>query len=130
MIATAQMKVMRSTQWMTHAHIVAMAQIPLSAVIENIKKWRASNDIFSIIYQREELFPLYAFDKKNGYHPFVGLKPVLKMFLEKKDAWGIAYWFASANGYLGGNYPQTVLQIEPEKVLRAAKDELEGISHG
>lgn len=93
-------------------------------------KWKSANKIFSVSYLSEELFPIYAIDKVNGFKPQKGLKPVLEVFAGEKDSWGIAYWFAGANGYLGGKRPLDLLASNPDLVLQAAIDELKGVTHG
>ena len=49
---------------------------------------------------------------------------------DAKDGWGLAYWFASANSFLGGKRPQDVLLESPERVLAAAADEMAEVAHG
>ena len=55
---------------------------------------------------------------------------VLEIFGESKDSWGLAYWFSSVNSFLGGKRPQDVLAKQPDRVIAAAVDELEGVVHG
>lgn len=130
MIAKAQEKVILSTQWVTAADISDMVGFKSTNKSAGPAKWKASNKIFSVRYRSEELFPIYALDKSNGFNPVSGLKPILELFKGVKDSWGIAYWFAGANGFLGGTPPQDLLQSEPALVLEAAKDELQGVTHG
>lgn len=85
--------------------------------------------IFSVVHDGVELFPPYVFTDSKP-QPLAGLQAVLIMFAGKKDGWGMAYWFASANGYLGGKRPHDVLLTNPEAVLLAAKDELARVTHG
>lgn len=44
--------------------------------------------------------------------------------------WGLAYWFASVNSFLGGKRPQDLLIDTPDRVVDAAKDEVAGVLHG
>lgn len=85
--------------------------------------------LFSVDHEGIELFPAYAFTD-DQLQPLSGLQAILTLFAGKKDDWGVAYWFASANGYLGGKPPQDVLRTNPEEVLLAVKDELAGVTHG
>ena len=73
---------------------------------------------------------LYAHDARAGYRPLKGLAKVLAIFEARKDDWGLAYWFSSANSFLGGKRPQDLLGAEPERVASAAEDELAGVAHG
>jgi hypothetical protein len=58
------------------------------------------------------------------------LARVIRILEGKKDAWGMAYWFASVNSFLGGERPQDLLATQPDRVIAAAQDELEDIAHG
>ena len=64
------------------------------------------------------------------YRPLKEPTEIIKILGGKKDAWGIAYWFASINGFLGGARPHDVLTKEPRRVIAAAVDEAEDIVHG
>lgn len=130
MIAKAQEKVISSTEWVTASDIAQLAQFRSTNTSSNASKWKAAHKIFSVNYQSEELYPIYALVKSNGFRPAEGLKPIIKIFEGRKDSWGLAYWFAGANGFLGGRRPQDLLQEEPELVLKAAEDELKGFTHG
>lgn len=130
MIANAQEKVIQSTQWVTAAEISEMVGFKSTNKSAGPAKWKASNKIFSVRFKSDELYPIYALDKSNGFNPVSGLKPILDEFAGFKDSWGAAYWFAGANGYLGGKLPQDLLQSQPALVLEAAKDELQGVTHG
>lgn len=130
MIAKAREKVIQSTKWVTAADITELAGYQSSNKSAGAAKWKASNKIFSVRYRSEDLYPIYSLDKNNEYRPVAGLKPILELFKGIKDSWGVAYWFAGANGFLGGKRPQELLQENPVLVLEAAKDELKGVTHG
>lgn len=55
---------------------------------------------------------------------------VLRVFDGKKEGWGLAYWFASVNSYLGGKRPQDLLIAAPARVVAAVEDEVAGVTHG
>jgi len=95
----------------------------------NLTEWRCNNEIFGVLIEKIELFPGYALDMKN-VNPSPNIAPILALFLNKKDSRGMAYWFAGANGFLGGERPQNILRVDPCRVLLAAKDELLGVTHG
>jgi hypothetical protein len=42
----------------------------------------------------------------------------------------MAYWFGSDNSFLRGKRPQDLLQSAPKRVIAAALDEIEEVSHG
>ncbi len=51
------------------------------------------------------------------------LVPALEIVIEVLVVWGMAFWFASSNSYLGGGHPKEVLQTDFGIVLDAARDE-------
>lgn len=130
MIAKAQAKVIKSTNWLTAKELSDFAGFKSTNASAQPAKWKAAKKIFSVKYKSQELFPSYAIDAQNGHRPIGGLQEVLREFGDTKDGWGLAYWFASVNGYLGGESPQNLLATNPGLVLKAAKDELMGIQHG
>lgn len=42
----------------------------------------------------------------------------------------MAFWFLSANSFLGGKRPQDMLATQPDLVIDAARDEVQGVAHG
>jgi hypothetical protein len=58
------------------------------------------------------------------------LAEVIKVFAPHKNAWGIAYWFFSINSFLGGKRPQELLASHADRVVDAAIDEVQGVTHG
>ena len=66
-----------------------------------------------------DYFPPYALDPSTDYRPAQGLAA----FLGRKDGWGLAYWFASVNSFIGGKRPQDLL-------IAAAQDDVAGVLHG
>ena len=93
-------------------------------------KWKKEGQIFAIRHQGLDYFPAYGLDAEAGYRPLKPLAPVLAVFGDAKDGWGLAYWFASANSLLGGKRPQDVLLKSPDRVLAAAADEMAEVAHG
>jgi hypothetical protein len=55
------------------------------------------------------------------------MSQVIEVFDGHKDGWGMAFWFLSANSF--GNDRRTYL-LDPERVIAAARDEVQGIEHG
>jgi hypothetical protein len=41
-----------------------------------------------------------------------------------------AFWFAGLSSYLDDRRPQDLLASDPDLVIAAAKDEVEGVQHG
>lgn len=72
----------------------------------------------------------YALDQNAGFRPPKTMAPLIEILSSQKDAWGMAYWFMSLNSFLGGQRPQDLLLSAPEKVIAAAQDEINGVTHG
>lgn len=130
MIAKAQEQVILSTEWLNTADLSELAGFKSTNKSSGPTKWKSSHKIFCVKYQGEELYPIYALDKNNNFRPLDGLQAILKLFAGRKEGWGVAYWFAGANSFLGGRRPQDLLESDPGLVLQAAQDELEGVTHG
>lgn len=129
MVATARQKVLSATSWLTQAELGGLTNISSPELEAQVREWKEVKMLFSVLHEGIELFPAYAF-ANDKLLPLSELQAILTLFARKKDDWGVAYWFAGANGYLGGKKPQDVLQTKPEEVLLAAKDELVGVTHG
>ena len=131
MIAKARAEVLESTEWLTAVQVAELAS--LSTVNPNAQptRWKREGRIFSIKPGGSvELFPSYGLDASSGYRPTKALTEVIKVLADRKDSWGLAYWFASANSFLGGRRPQEILATSPGEVIAAAVDEAEGVMHG
>jgi hypothetical protein len=97
---------------------------------QTLDEWEVKGQIFSIQHAGCSLFPTYAFQVVAGHGPVPDWKVILDVLRVKKDGWGIAFWFASSNGYLGNQRPQDILNSDADKVMLAATDEVSGITHG
>lgn len=129
MIVRAKQKVLSATSWFTQAELAGAISVSSPYLDAELRAWKETKMIFSVVHEGVELFPAYAFADIKP-QPLPALRAILILFDGKKNDWGAAYWFAGANGYLGGKRPQNVLQTDPEAVLLAAKDELAGVTHG
>lgn len=130
MTAQARKAVLETGEWMTAAEIAEMAGFSASNPSAQPNKWKRDGQIFAVRHHGVDYFPGYAFDAATDYRPAKGLARVLEVFREKKDDWGLAYWFASVNSFLGGKRPQDFLINKPDRVVAAAEDEVAGVLHG
>jgi hypothetical protein len=130
MLARARTAVIDSGDWMTAAEIAAAAGFSSTNPSAQPNKWKRDGAIFAIRHNGVDYFPSYGLDPQTGYRPRKALAQVIRTFGETRDSWGLAYWFMSANSYLGGKAPRDLLALEPERVLAAAADECEGVLHG
>jgi hypothetical protein len=130
MLARARTAVIESGDWLTAAQLADMAQFSSSNPSAQPNKWKRDGSIFAIRHNGIDYFPSYALDPSTGYRPRKAMSEILKTFGAAKDGWGLSYWFMSDNSFLGGQRPKDVLATAPERVLAAARDELEGSRHG
>ena len=130
MTAQARNEVLASGDWLTAAQIAELAGFSASNLSAQPNKWKKDGQVFAIHHRNSDYFPAYGLDAKAGYRPLKPLAPVLAVFATVKDGWGLAYWFASANSFLGGKRPQDVLAKSPQRVLAAAVDDMAEIAHG
>ncbi len=96
----------------------------------NLRDWLRTDRIFVLSYEGINYIPAYAFDDAT-HQPLVCLQAVISVLKAQNDGWGMAFWFASPNNFLGGRRPKDLLQIAPERVLVAALEEVDGeVMHG
>jgi hypothetical protein len=130
MTAESRKAVLESGDWLTAAQIAEMAGFSASNPSAQPNKWKKDGQIFAVRHRGVDYFPGYALDSSTDYRPAKGLARVLAAFRERKDDWGLAYWFASVNSFLGGKRPQDLLIDQPARVAAAAEDEVAGALHG
>lgn len=119
-----------SGAWLTGPQIARLAGFSESNPSAQPSRWKRSGAIFSLSHQGCDYFPAYALNEDDGWRPRPAMADVLRVFGQVKDGWGLAYWFASINGFLDGRRPQDVLASDPQAVVAAARDELLGHEHG
>lgn len=130
MTAEARKGVLESGDWLTAAQIAEMAGFSNNNPSAQPNKWKKDGLIFAVRHRGADYFPGYALDPKTSYRPLKSLAAVLEVFGGSKDDWGLAYWFASENSFLGGKRPQDLLAEQPDRVIAAAEDERQGVTHG
>jgi hypothetical protein len=130
MLEQAKKSILDSGDFLPPDQIAQRLGLPPMTLITTVDEWKTRGHIFSIEHLGCSLFPMYAFQDGIKHGPVPDLKAILDLLRTKKDGWGIAFWFASSNGYIGGCRPQDILLSEPGKLLLAATDEVSGIRHG
>lgn len=130
MLAKAKKAVLESGDWLSAGDIANLAEFTSRNPSSQPNKWKREGRIFAIRHNGSDYFPIYALDKATGYRPLPAMAEVLQVFDGKKDGWGLAYWFASVNSFLGGKRPQDLLVAAPARVVAAAEDEVAGVTHG
>jgi len=130
MTAQARKAVLEGAEWLTAAQIAELAGFSASNPSAQPNKWKREGSIFALRHQSSDYFPGYGLDLAAGYRPIKALATIIKIFGASKDAWGLAYWFASVNSFLGGMRPQDLLAQQADHVIEAAQDEMNEIAHG
>lgn len=130
MLARSRKTVLESADWLTAAQVADLAGLSTTNPSAQPNKWKRLRQIFAIHHHGVDYFPGYGLDPQTAWRPRKALKAVLDVFGDEKNGWGLAYWFLSANSFLGGRRPQDVLAADPGQVVAAAQDELEGVVHG
>ena len=87
---------------------------------QTASRWRKAGKIFAIPHGGSDLYPAFQF--VDG-QPLAVIADILQRFAAdpRRTPWQNAFWFASANGWLGGAAPIDELKRAPERVLAAAE---------
>lgn len=93
------------------------------------KDWEEENLIFYIDINGNNYYPEYLLHYTDG-RPIDYNVYIIEELSKTKDGWGMAFWFASVNSFLGGDRPMDIVERQPVKVLRAAEEEIKGVTHG
>jgi hypothetical protein len=128
-IIAARKGVLDSGDFLTAAQVAEAAGLSGKNPSSQPHKWKTTGQIFALKHNNLDYYPSYGLDP-DRFRPLPGMAPVLEVLKDYKDSWGLAYWFLSANGPLGGRRPKDVLATDPRSVLEAARREVEEIMHG
>ena len=130
MLARARTAVLKTRDWMTAPQIAQVAGLSTINPSVTPGKWKSAKAIFAIRHNGVDYYPTFGLDPSNGYRPLKSMAAVMRVLDVMKDGWGMAYWFQSANSFLGGQRPQDLIASAPQRVLAAAEDEVQEIAHG
>lgn len=81
-------------------------------------RWKREGRLFAVPQGNLDLFPAFQF-QDGAPHPVV--RKVLKRLPADMTPWQIAFWFASGNGWLGGETPQSMLSSVDDVVDAAGR---------
>lgn len=129
MLTDIQNQLLNSGDWMTAQQIAELANLDAGNAGAQFDQWKRAGQIFAITLSSRDYFPLFALDPKT-HRPHKVIATIIEKFGVAKDAWGLAYWFASVNSYLGGKRPQDLLFDSPAQVLAAVDKEMAEVAHG
>ncbi len=129
MAARAQARILESKQFLKASDINKLTAASVKNPSGALNRWKQRNQIFAIERKGVDYYPIYALSSEDGYKPYTEMSDILEV-LHAKTSWGLAFWFESANGYLGGRVPRKLMKDERQAVLAAAQNEAAGIQHG
>lgn len=124
MLADARQLILQDGDWVTSAALSQLTGLEPAALAASLLTWLHDGRIISLNGRGQEYFPLFAFGGLLQQPPTAEFSAVVKVLSEKKDDWGMAFWFASSNHFLEGKRPKDLLQSTPERVRRAAEEEV------
>tara|TARA_R110002124_G_scaffold138003_1_gene301245 strand:+ start:130 stop:627 length:498 start_codon:yes stop_codon:yes gene_type:complete len=130
MEARARRAVMESGDWLTVDEILQLSGVSSRSDCAHPAQWKQQGDIFTINDRGTEYYPAFGLEKNAGYLPYPVMSKIIDIFKDDKSGWGMAFWFQSANSYLGGLKPQNLIAKDPDLVIEAALDEVQEILHG
>ena len=130
MLARARTAVLKTRDWMSAPQIAEVAGFSTTNPSVQPGKWKRARAIFAIRHNGVDYYPTFGLDPGNGYRPLKSMAAIIQVLAVMKDGWGMAYWFQSANSFLGGQRPQDLMASAPQRVLAAAEDEVQEIAHG
>lgn len=120
--------VLDSADWLTSAKVSERAGYTGKNVSAAPNKWKKAGKAFCIQVGGKDLYPSYIFDVDSKPYPVV--KTILANLGPNKSPWAIAAWFASKNGWLGGEAPMDMLTKDQSLVIEAAAMEGNPSEHG
>jgi hypothetical protein len=129
MLVQARKAVLESGDWLTAAQVAELAGLSTRNPSAQPNKWKKLGQIFAIHHNGVDYYPGYGLDPDNSFRPYKDLATIITIFDGHKKDWGMAYWFLSANSFLGGKRPQDLLSKRPDRVIQAAEDEVQAIAH-
>ncbi|NDJ57333.1 DUF2384 domain-containing protein [Enterobacteriaceae bacterium 4M9] len=127
-LAQLNQRIFSEAEWLTARDVSERAGLAASNPSAGPNRWKAKKRIFAVPVNGRDYYPAYALDE--GSAPLPVISQLLALFGDRKTPWGLAVWLGSDNGWLGGRKPKDVLASEPDAVLAAAEQELQGPVHG
>jgi hypothetical protein len=85
--------------------------------------WHQEGKIFTVADGKTTYVPSFQFDERG--HPRPVVARIIQVLGGSTSDWGMALWFAAANGWLDGRRPVDLLASAPEEVVEAAEREAE-----
>jgi hypothetical protein len=122
MEAVAFRAIRDSTEWLTAKEIAGLASLGRADPFEVIGQWKQEGRVFALRQGGEDHFPRYALDQ--NFHPLPVIEQIL-IVLAGYEPELVAAWFASRSRFLSGLRPLELVEVEPERVVAAARNLIE-----
>ncbi len=107
---------LQETPCLTAAQVHAASGLNPRNRSEPASRWKREGRLFAVRRSGIDLYPAFQFE--DGV-PRPVIKKILAALPKDMTGWQIALWFASGNGWLGGDEPQERL-VDPDAVIDAA----------
>jgi heme-degrading monooxygenase HmoA len=90
-------------------------------------RWKSERRVFSVRYQKSELYPAFQFDEDGEPRPVI--RRILEA-IEGRDGWALALWFTAANGWLDDKRPVDLLDKakREDDIVEAARRSFEPLA--
>lgn len=121
--ALARQRFLREFPALTSAEIADLARSRAANRASLANRWRDEGKVFSIRVGDQQLYPAFQLDDDG--RPLEVIAAVLgELSSGHLSDWQVALWFASPNGWLGGQPPVRLLADQPVGVVAAATREV------
>ena len=108
---------LQETRLLTSAQVRAASGLSPRNRSEPASRWKREGRLFAVRRSGTDLYPAFQF--VDGV-PHPAIRKILAALPKDMTGWQIAMWFASGNGWLGGDEPQERLS-QPDGVIAAAR---------
>ncbi|MFK3768286.1 hypothetical protein [Pseudomonas putida] len=126
----AQARVIASGGWLAWPELSALLPAVAEQRNDGTPDRYLDGAIFSINYEGVEYFPRFAIESHSLTIASLGMQRVIAVLATRMNGWAMALWFESSNSYLGGKLPKDIISSDPDAVVQAAQEEIDGASHG
>lgn len=124
--AKAMRDIRNRTEWLTATEIAGRADLVPTDPIEIVDHWKRQGRVFALSRDGVDHFPKYALGQ--DLQPLPVIEQVL-IVLAGYEPELVAGWFASTSRFLAGSRPLELVEIEPERVVAAARNLIEMQQH-
>jgi hypothetical protein len=116
MLIEAKTTILNSGDFLRATEIAKLAGPRKSNLSVQPNKWKRNREIFAIRHGRED-YLRFMVSIREIIFPIKEMAEILRAFGDAGDGWGLAFWFAGPNSFLGDERPQDVLDANPERLI-------------